>query len=148
MAGLIVSGCTSRSAEPARPRPKDPQVVLLTSLIGAKEQMIALYDRGALAKADLATALEPFRQRHAAHLAAFKKLLPPGDGVSPSPSPAPTASTASSPVSLARLRDAERRAAAGRPAQMANASPALAQLLASVGACEAVHAMALGRLRG
>ncbi|GII55148.1 hypothetical protein Pth03_35370 [Planotetraspora thailandica] len=146
MAGLIVSGCTSRSEEPAAPRPKDPQVVLLTSLIEAKEQMIALYDRGALAGADLATALGPFKQRHAAHLAAFKKLMPPGESSSPSPSP--TASAAASPVSLAKLRDAERRAAAGRAKQMAHASPALAQLLASVGACEAVHAMALGVLRG
>ncbi|RJL26576.1 hypothetical protein D5H75_26725 [Bailinhaonella thermotolerans] len=44
---------------------------------------------------------------------------------------------------LSLLRDLERRAAASRPAQLASASPSLAQLLASIGACEAAHVVAL-----
>jgi len=147
VSGLIVSGCSSISSGPPEQKPVDPQVVLLRSLIAAKEQMIALYQRGTLSGDVPATALEPFQERHAAHLAAFRKMLPPDATASPSPtgtpSPVPT-----SAVSVKKLRDAERKAAAGRPDQMATASPALAQLLASVGACEAVHVMALGRLRG
>ncbi|GAA4581856.1 hypothetical protein GCM10023194_14490 [Planotetraspora phitsanulokensis] len=147
VSGLIVSGCSSLSSGPAAPKPVDPQVVLLRSLIAAKEQMIQLYQRGALSEDVPAAALAPFQERHAAHLAAFRKLLPPDATAAPSPavtpSPAPT-----SAVSVKKLRDAERKAAAGRPAQMAQASPALSQLLASVGACEAVHVMALGGLRG
>lgn len=111
-------------------------------MIAAKEQMISLYRQTALSDAGLAAALAPFEQRHTAHLAALRKLVPVGAAPA-----SPTPSAAVSKASPAGLRDAERRAAAARPGQMANASPVFAQLLASVGACEAVHALALGKLR-
>ncbi|MEZ0072357.1 hypothetical protein [Planotetraspora sp. GP83] len=163
-AGLAVSGCSFRtgqgSGKTGAHKPPDPQTVLLISLIAAKEQMIALYQRAALSDAKRAGTLEQFRQRHVAHLAALRKLLPRDAAPTPSPSPSPSEASGSpsqasgspsqasgSAVSAGRLRDAERRAAAGRPAQTAGVSPALAQLLAGIGACEAVHVIALGRLR-
>lgn len=159
-AGLAATaaGCSADPPEPPAPKPPDPLVVLLGSLIDDKERLVALYQRAALRSAEAAAALEPFRQRHIAHLAALRELLPTGARAgSPSPgtpspsagSPAPAGESAPAdgPVSIGRLRDAERRAAAARPGQMAAASPVLAQLLASIGACEAVHAVALGSLR-
>jgi len=145
-AGLALGGCSRE--EPPAPRPPDPQTVLLRSLIEDKTRLIALYRQTAAAHTGLAPALEPFVQRHTAHLDALRRLLPE-DAASPSapasPAPSPSA-TASPDASLSGLRASERRAAAGRPTQMASASPALAQLLASIGACEAVHVVALGRL--
>ncbi|MFC7588780.1 hypothetical protein ACFQYP_37585 [Nonomuraea antimicrobica] len=46
---------------------------------------------------------------------------------------------------MARLRDLERKAAAQRVRQLDTASPGLAQLIASIGACEAAHVVALPR---
>lgn len=149
VAGLAAGGCSTRSPEPPPPKPPDPQTVLLISLLRDKEQMITLYRQAASGTEKPAPALEAFRLRHVEHLTALRKLLPednrtgdaaPGTSPSGSPSPSPA-------VTVDELRDAERRAAAARPGQMAKASPVLAQLLASIGACEAVHAVALGRLR-
>ncbi|MEV0969445.1 hypothetical protein [Microtetraspora glauca] len=161
-ASMLVSGCSPTPAAKPRPSgPPDPETVLLRSLIADKEKTVALYRRAALSLTDLAAALQPFEQRHLAHLAAMRRMLPEGaESSAPAPSTpstaGPSASTTataapsaspSSDVSLADLRGAERRAAAARPGQMAGASPVLSQLLASVGACEAVHVIALGRLR-
>ncbi|MEN3537665.1 hypothetical protein AAH991_21310 [Microbispora sp. ZYX-F-249] len=157
-AGLAAAGCSSSPRRPAAPASPDPQAVLLTLLIAGKEQLVSLYGRAVAALPDRAAALEPFRQRHVAHLQALRVLLPAANGTgtfpassappspaSPSPSGSPTEGQPA--VSVKALRDAERRAASGRPAQMAAASPALSQLLASIGACEAVHVVALGRVR-
>lgn len=154
-AGLAAAGCSASPPKPAPPASPDPQTVLLTSLIAGKEELVALYQRAASAQPKRAAALEPFRQRHAAHAQALRALLPAGAGTFPAAAPQPPSQsqspsqspTAVEDVSVQDLREAEKRAAAGRPAQMASASPALSQLLASVGACEAVHAIALGRLR-
>ncbi|MEU8178721.1 hypothetical protein AB0C14_38155 [Microbispora hainanensis] len=151
-AGLAAAGCSSGPQKPAAPAAPDPQTVLLTSLIAGKEDLVSLYGQAIAARPAQAAALEPFRQRHAAHLQALRALLPAGGGAGTSPaSPTPPAASSAPPspsaVSVEALRDAERRAASARPAQMATASPALSQLLASIGACEAVHVVALGRVR-
>lgn len=161
-AGLAAAGCSSGPRKPAAPAAPDPQTVLLTSLIAGKEHLVSLYGQAVAARPAQAAALEPFRQRHAAHLQALRALLPAGGGAGtfPASSTPPAASSAPpsqnpsqnpsqdpSAVSVEALRDAERRAASARPAQMATASPALSQLLASIGACEAVHVVALGRVR-
>ncbi|MFI6601238.1 hypothetical protein ACIBHX_33755 [Nonomuraea sp. NPDC050536] len=114
----------------------DPDGVLLRELIADKERTVALYttliDAGA-------AKLVPFRDRHRAHLAELHRRSTDAGKL-------PTATPSHSPkVSLTRLRDVERRAAALRPRQIAGVSPALAQLVASIGACEAAHAIALPR---
>ncbi|MEU8198939.1 hypothetical protein AB0C10_34655 [Microbispora amethystogenes] len=157
-AGLAAAGgCSNGPDKPATPPPPDPQAVLIGELIAGKERLVALYGRAVAALPGRAATLEPFRQRHAAHVRALRALLPAGTApITPAPSSSgpPPASPSGSPsdgstqVSVGVLRDFEQASAAARPAQTAKASPALAQLLVSIGACEAVHVVALGRLRG
>lgn len=160
--GLAAAGgCSNGPDKPATPPPPDPQTVLISELIAAKERLVSLYGRAAAALPGRAAALEPFRQRHAAHVRALRALLPAGIApitpapsssgsppASPSGSPSGSPSDGSPEVSVGVLRDFEQASAAARPAQTTTASPALAQLLVSIGACEAVHVVALGRLRG
>ncbi|GGK83506.1 hypothetical protein Sme01_17600 [Sphaerisporangium melleum] len=141
------TGCSGhdRPAPAAPARPPDPETVLLTRVIADKERMVALYRQAALANAKIAATLRPFQQRHEAHLAELRRRLP--SPATPAATPATSATPGSSPpgakVTIGRLRDMERAAAAARPRQIGTVSPPLAQLLASIGACEAAHAAAL-----
>ncbi|MFG3439714.1 hypothetical protein ACGF0J_20920 [Nonomuraea sp. NPDC047897] len=131
--------------------PEPPERVLARQLMADKERAIGLYS-ALIAKGG--ARLTPFRDRHQAHLNELRRRFP---GVPPSPaapppasgSPAPTPSApqagAAPVVTLSRLRDLERRSAALRTRQLAGIPPAFAQLVASIGACEAAHAMALPR---
>ncbi|GAA3445077.1 hypothetical protein [Planomonospora venezuelensis] len=144
VAAAMTAGCAAEEPEPPAAAPPDPETVLLRGLIEEKERTIALYASAASDK------LVPFRRRHEAHLSELRRRLPPEPPASPSASPSAPASPGASPdpepkVSLRALRDLERKAAALRARQLAETSPALAQLLASIGACEAAHALALSR---
>ncbi|MFI0423801.1 hypothetical protein [Spongiactinospora sp. 9N601] len=142
LAAAAVSGCAAERK--TAPEPPDPQVVLLRELVADKERTVALYGRAAEADADLA----PFLRRHEEHLAELRRRLPPPPtptpGATPSRTPAP-ARPSPGKVTPAALRDLERASAAARADQVRSAAPALAQLLASIGACEAAHAAALSR---
>jgi hypothetical protein len=141
------SGC-ARQESPRAAEPPDPETLLLGRLIAGKEQIIALYRTATLSRPRLAAALDPFERRHLAHLAELRRRLPgrAAGAASPARSAAGAASPApSAAVGVARLRAAERDAAASRVGQLAGASPALAQLLACIGACESAHAAVLGR---
>ncbi|AQZ65837.1 unnamed protein product [[Actinomadura] parvosata subsp. kistnae] len=131
-----LTGCSASGPPqpPAAPPPDSPEVVLLKGIIAEKERTIALYSALVAGGAEK---LAPFRDRHQAHLAELRKHVPAG---SPSPS-APSGKPAK--ASLSRLREIERKAAAARPRQLAGVSPGVAQLVASIGACEAAHAIAL-----
>ncbi|MFG1696533.1 hypothetical protein [Nonomuraea sp. NPDC049309] len=151
-----LTACSASGPPPsASPKPDSPETVVLKALIAEKERTIALYS--ALI-ADGAQKLTPFRDRHQAHLNELRKHVPaaalasppsssPAAASSPADSPAPGAS--SSPAvrkpSLSRLRSLERKAAAARARQLDAVSPGIAQLIASIGACEAAHALALPR---
>ncbi|MEU4831904.1 hypothetical protein [Streptosporangium sp. NPDC023615] len=156
VAVAATAGCaTGKPAPPAAERavPPDPETVLLGELIADKERVVALYASATSER------LTPFRRRHEAHLAELRRRLPPAAatgsaGSSPATGPSATPSGASSPTgdaarpqgpSLRSLRELERRAAALRVRQVERASPPLAQLIASIGACEAAHALALPR---
>jgi hypothetical protein len=95
-------------------------------------------------------ALGPLAAEHEAHLLALVAFMPaptatPSLSASPSTSPSAAASAvpvASSPAAArAALATDERAAAARRRQQAVGAGPELARLLASVAACEAVHAV-------
>ncbi|WP_371780043.1 twin-arginine translocation signal domain-containing protein [Streptosporangium subroseum] len=153
VAALTVAGCASEEPKPVVAAPPDPETVLLNQLIAGKERTVALYASAASAK------LAPFAERHEAHLAELRrrlrdKLLSSASSAAVPFSPPSPASTPLSPSgtpapsrrpTLRSLRDLEQKAAALRPRQLAGVSPALAQLIASIGACEAAHAMALSR---
>ncbi|MER7505439.1 hypothetical protein AB0L05_38290 [Nonomuraea pusilla] len=170
---VVLTACSGRSPAPEAPPPDSPETVLLKSLVAEKERMVALYAAlidGLGGKG--AERLAPFMDRHRAHLDELRRHLPaaalasssasppssgpPSQGPSGAPSTPSSTSPSTSPSaspsagaerrpSLSRLRELERRAAAQRPRQLAAASPGLAQLIASIGACEAVHAAALPR---
>lgn len=146
VAAVTVTACATRRPERLAAEPPDPETVLIKQLIAAKERTVALYSSAASVK------LAPFRERHEAHLAELRRRLPPdatpAERSSPSqssPPPAPDAQDPDRKVSLRTLRELERRAAALRARQLDGVSPSLAQLIASIGACEAAHALALSR---
>ncbi len=166
---LATAGCRSSDAfagpDPlaGRPRPA-PDVVTLQAVIAAEENLIGLYRTalsGHSAAAGQAQELKPLLAQHEQHLTRLSSRLiqPPGTAPVPaspvpaspvpaSPVPAsPSASAsaaASAPVTIARLRAAERASAAGLVRRLATVEPALAQLFASIAACDATHVAALG----
>ncbi|SDQ99957.1 hypothetical protein [Thermostaphylospora chromogena] len=151
-AGAAAAGCAGSGTSPASVTPPSPhpQTLLLRRLIADKEETIALYRRAAADD----ERLRAFQRRHEIHLAELKRHLPPAETATPSPasaaaSPATVASSSPTPekVTTERLRKRERESAASRLDQIESVSPSLAQLLAGIGACEAVHALALARSR-
>ncbi|GLW08461.1 hypothetical protein Misp01_35910 [Microtetraspora sp. NBRC 13810] len=149
LAAVPLAGCVETEAAPPPPKPPDPEVELLKELVAEKERTIALYREAVAGDAGL----RPFQQRHEVHLAELRRRLPPVARMAASTG-APTGTPAVSPgvtatpspparVTVRELRKAESRAAASRVEQLGKVSPPLAQLLASIGACEAAHAHAL-----
>ncbi|MFA1549958.1 ferritin-like domain-containing protein [Actinomadura chokoriensis] len=134
-----LSGCEAKTAPHA-------DVPLLVGAIVAEQNLIAAYEAARSAHAPLAGRLDPVLAHHREHLAVLKRHYVPGSGDRASEGGAvPSAGTASQipagdSAALTLLRDAEDRAARARTADAAKADPALAQLLASIGACEAGHA--------
>ncbi|WP_431929527.1 hypothetical protein [Nonomuraea jabiensis] len=147
---LLVGGAAALTAcsstgppQPSVQASDSPETTLLKDLIAEKERTIALYSSLISGGAQK---LAPFRDRHQAHVNELRKYVtvasaPPATAAStaastPAPAPKP---------SLSRLRDLERKAAALRIRQLDRVSPGVAQLIASIGACEAAHALALPR---
>jgi len=150
---FAVAACGS-SVAATRVGRAEPDVTVLRAAIAAKEQMIAMYEAARAAHPTLSGRLDPLISDSAAHLAELRqRLIEPAraaegttaerttgipGGASPSP-PAPGNRTAA----LAALRSAERAAAAAHVRQLRAVAPSLAQLLASIAACEATHVAAL-----
>lgn len=136
-----LSGCgTPRGDQQPTPAPENPEHALLRELIADKERVIGLYTT---LVAGGAGKLRPFLDRHQAHLSELRVRYPATAAATPST--APPSQQSAQKISLTRLRDVERKAAAQRPRQLAGASPALAQLIASIGTCEALHVLSLPR---
>ena len=111
--------------------------------------LVALYAAVSRAHPNLRAELAPLAAETTAHLSA---LEPPATGPTESPgasaSPSATASTpvavpASAAAARTALVRAERHEARLRVTQLVSASPALARLLAAIGASEATHATLL-----
>jgi hypothetical protein len=134
----------------AGPPSPAPAVVTLQAVIAAEHTMIQLY-RAAIG-GDQAAArthgLEPLLAEHEQHLARLKArlIVPAGAQASPSASPGATGAAGAirGPVTIARLRAAERASAAGLVQRLGPVEPALAQLFASIAASDATHVTALG----
>lgn len=138
-----VTGCTK--VGPASAPTPGPEVGLLETVIHDEAALIALYAAVMAAHQSLGDRLRPLRDHHAQHLAVLERHYVPGTDsgtVTPAPRPPATAPTGQSRA-LSALRSAERRAAAARADEAGRAAPGLAQLLASIGACEAAHAQVL-----
>ena len=150
---LVAAGCKGIAALGTPPKPA-PDVTVATDAIAVETQLIARYGDVLAANPALAPALRPLLAHHHEHLARLRaRLIIPRTGAQPSASPSGTPSPRPAPVpgtragALAYLRDAENAAAASLLAHLDAAPPSLAQLLASISASEATHALVLGQGR-
>lgn len=149
---LAVAGCKGIGALGTPPKAA-PGVAVVGDAITVETRLIAHYGAVLAAVPALAGSLRPLLAQHHDHLARLRArlIIPPGsrahDPVSPSGSPAPFAVPGTPAAALRHLRDAENAAATAQLAHLAAAPPSLAQLLASISASEATHAMVLGQVR-
>ena len=144
---LVASGCKGVGALGTPPKPA-PDVAVVNDAITLENYLIARYGAVLAAVPGLAGELRPLLAQHHEHLARLRaRIIIPRGGVhptaspSPPPSPAPVPGTATGALSY--LRDAENAAAASLLAHLQEATPSLAQLLASISASEATHAQLL-----
>jgi hypothetical protein len=128
-----------------------PDVITLQAVIAAEHTMIQLYQAaiGGDRAAARARGLEPLLAEHQQHLTRLRARLIVPAGASPSPggsaSPSPgAAGSVPRGVTIARLRAAERTSAADLVRRLGTVEPALAQLFASIAACDATHVAVLG----
>jgi hypothetical protein len=145
---LVVSGCKGFGALGTPPKPA-PDVAVVRDAMAAESYLIARYGAVLAAVPGLAGELRPLLAQHHEHLARLRsRLIIPRAAAQPSPSPKASPSAAPPPgtpaAALAYLRDAENAAAASLLAHLDAATPPLAQLLASISASEATHALILG----
>lgn len=144
LAALAAAGCSTApghrgAGDSVRPTAApDPDAAVRRRSLQVSEALLGRYDAALAAYPALAPELGPLRAELAAHARAFG-----GSGAAPAASPGPSTSGGRAAV-LAALATAERETAQARTADLPAASPPLARLLASVAACNAVHAHLLG----
>ncbi|WP_461001058.1 ferritin-like domain-containing protein [Streptomonospora sediminis] len=148
LAGVVTAGLSGCGGPQWYPSEISPDEYVLRSAISQKRRMIKRYEASIAAGDGPVGLLERVLGRHREHIDALRGRLPeqpgrsPGGEASPSgPRPAPVGGE---PVPIAGLRVAEQSAAASRARQIARLSDSgLAQLIASIGACETGHARLL-----
>jgi hypothetical protein len=149
-----LAGCKGLAALGPPPAP-GPAVLALEHSIAAEEALVATYQAGLAAAAGhpVSGLLAAVLADHRAHLAALRSrlLIPPGSRARLARAlgrrPVPLSLSSGQRQMAAELAAAERAAAARLTGQLLAAPPSLAQLLASIGASEAAHAMLLGRVK-
>ena len=144
---LAMAGCKGIAALGTPPKPA-PGVTVVTDAIAVETQLIARYREVLAANPALAGALRPLLAQHPEHLTRLRARLIVPVGGQPLPTPRATERhTAQVPgtpaAALGYLRDAEDAASGALLAHLAAAPPSLAQLLASISASEATHALVL-----
>jgi hypothetical protein len=113
----------------------------------AERALLSAYDTALLASPELGDVLAPLRADHAQHLqglvpgAVVAESAVPSQALASALTPSANPSASAAVVGLVALESA---AADARIADLATASGSLARLLASIGACESVHAATLG----
>jgi len=145
---LVATGCKGIGALGTPPR-QQPDVTVVRDAIDAEMLMISRYSAVLVAVPALAGSLDPLLQQHREHLARLRaRLIEPATASPPGHSPAVAASPAGVPgtpaAARAYLRRAEQAAAQTLLGRLTAAPPSLAQLLASIAASEATHALVLG----
>lgn len=142
-AALVVplAACSPSGDRPPGPcgtEAVDPDVALRTAALDRETALLASYDLALAAFPRFAAQLGPIRAEHAAHLAALQE---PAALITPTPAGSPVGAT----PTIGTLVAAERAAAQAHAVGARTASPALAQVLASLAASEASHEIALAR---
>jgi hypothetical protein len=146
---LVAAGCKGIGAL-GTPPPPLPDVAVVRAAIDGETLMISRYGAVLAAVPALAGQLGPLLDQHREHLARLRaRLIEPPAGSQPGHSPSPAVSASPGPVpgtpdaARAYLRQAEQAAAAALLGKLTAAPPSLAQLLASISASEATHALLL-----
>ena len=144
---LVASGCKGIGALGTPPKPA-PDVAVVNGAITVEKYLIARYGAVLAAMPGLAGELRPLLAQHHEHLVRLRAqiIIPRGGAhptASPKPSPSPAPVPGTAPAALTYLRDAENAAATALLAHLQEATPSLAQLLASISASEATHAQLL-----
>lgn len=150
---LMAAGCRGIAALGSPPKPA-PDVAVTRTAMAMEAQLIAQYDAALAALPALAGTLRPLLAQHHDHLARLRaRLIIPAGHSLPAPSPGPRARR-SPPVpgtataALGQLRAAEDAASGALLTHLVTAPPSLAQLLASISASEATHALILRTAAG
>jgi hypothetical protein len=140
---LVATGCKGVGALGTPPR-QQPDVAVVRDAIDAETLMISRYNAVLAAVPALAGSLDPLLQQHREHLARLRaRLIEPKER--PSTVAASPAGVPGTPAAArAYLRHAEQAAAQALLGKLTAAPPSLAQLLASIAASEATHALVLG----
>jgi hypothetical protein len=144
---LAGAGCKGIAALGSPPEP-GPGVAVARSAVAVERQLIAHYGAVLGAMPALAATLRPLLAQHHDHLSRLRAelIVPPRREPLPTvratvPGHAPVPATPA--AALGYLRDAENAAATALLAHLAAVPPSLAQLLASISASEATHALVL-----
>jgi hypothetical protein len=153
----LLAGCKGIGALGTPPEPL-PDVAIAAAAIAGERALIARYDATLRALPGLAGQLRPLLVQHTEHLARLRgRLSDPAGTTGPAAPGKPgdssggtsTAASDSPPVpatpaaALASLRTAENGASATLASHLPSVSPSFAQLLASISASEATHALLL-----
>jgi hypothetical protein len=154
---LLVAGCRGTQALGTPPRPA-PDVGVLRAATIAEQDMVARYQAalrrlrdgagtGTAAVPTVTAVLAGLLAQHEDHLRQLRARHVAGSPLAAGSAPLPRPSAAALPArprrALAALARAEQAASDNLLAQLGAASPALAQLLASIAASEATHVPAL-----
>lgn len=144
-APLVAAGCKGVGGLGTLPKAA-PDVAVLHHAIGTEQALIARYHLALAGSPGLAGTLGPLLAQHREHLARLTSMLiaPATPRATARPSASATAGASSTrAATLAALEAAETAAASSLVRRLALAPPALAQLLASIAASEASHALLL-----
>ena len=164
-AGLL-AGCDvlgTEAGQRSEPPTPDPDLPLVRGAVGTTRDLLDRYEAVARRHPSLRETLAPYVGRHRRHLTALTDgsagpRLSSGDEPPGSPTAARATSPptrhgmrvpGSAPAAVRALVAHEEKAAATRLRALRSArNPELARLLASIGACESVHAIALADAAG
>jgi hypothetical protein len=140
---LALSGCKGPAVLSAPPVVSLQTQVLLRA-VTAEQNLIWIYAMVMATYSGLAAELGPLRAEHQAHLAQLRAQViePPGKQVPETVTARPVLA-ATSGAALAQLRAAEQAAVSAQMSRLAAAPASLAQLYASIAACEATHVSVL-----
>lgn len=140
----ILGGCGGTEWYPANVTPDE---YVLRAVIREKERMIARYEAAISEGSGSVELLERFLEHHLAHLDALSEALPEDTALAePDASPPADEEPPAHGLDAAELGVLEAAATSARLDQAgAVTDPGLAQLLGSIGACEAGHAHLLAQ---
>ena len=147
---VVAAGCSKGIGALGTPPRPSPDVAVVRDAIDAETSMIARYNAVLTAVPALAGSLRPLLQQHHEHLARLRaRLIEPRassraeDTSSATAIPAPPPAPGTPAAAQNYLRLAEQAAASTLLGKITAAPPSLAQLLASIAASEATHALLL-----